>query len=162
MSTLERLARWDSGRSPAAVTTSPHQFYAGVAAGTTALIVEDDYRNVFALTALLERGKMTVLTAESGAVALNILQSRIDVGIVLMDIMMPVMDGYQTMTAIRKRPRSIELPIIAITGKGGRGERERCIAAGASDYLPKPIDTPALLSAVTRWLLEATENLPQL
>jgi CheY-like chemotaxis protein len=161
MGTFERRAGWDGGRSQAALTTSPQHFYAGAAAGATALIVEDDYRNVFALTALLERGRMAVVTAESGAVALNILQNRIDIGIVLMDIMMPVMDGYETMTAIRKRPRSLEIPIIAITGKGGRGERERCIAAGASDYLPKPIDTPALLTAVTRWLLGVTEHLPE-
>jgi CheY-like chemotaxis protein len=161
MGTFDRLAGWDTGRNEARLTTSRDRFYAGAAAGGTVLIVEDDYRNVFALTALLERGRMNVVTAESGAVALNILQHRVDIGIVLMDIMMPVMDGYETMTTIRKRPRFTEIPIIAITGKGGRGERDRCLAAGASDYLPKPIDPTALLTAVTRWLLGATAHLPK-
>ena len=160
MGTFDRVAGWDNGGDLVRLTTSRDRFYAGAAAGATALIVEDDYGNVFALTALLERGRINVITAESGAVALNILQHRIGIGIVLMDIMMPVMNGYETMTAIRQRPRSTELPIIAITGKGGRGERERCMAAGASDYLPKPIDTTALLTAVTRWLLDATAHLP--
>jgi CheY-like chemotaxis protein len=136
------------------------RFYDGAAAGSTALIVEDDYRSIFALTALLERGRMTVVAAKSGASALTILQRRADIDIVLMDIKMPDMDGYETMTAIRKRPQSADVPIIAITGKVG-GERERCIAAGASDYIPEPIDTSALLTAISHWLLAATKHLPQ-
>jgi CheY-like chemotaxis protein len=135
------------------------RFYDGAAAGLTALIVEDDYRSVFALTALLQRGRMIVVAAQSGARALAILHRRADIDIVLMDIQMPDMNGYETMTAIRKRPQSAEVPIIAITGKVG-GERQRCIAAGASDYIPKPIDTSALLIAISHWLLEATKHLP--
>jgi CheY-like chemotaxis protein len=144
---------------PTPLLRARERFYGGAAAGATALIVEDDYRSVFALTALLERGRMTVVAAQSGAGALAILQHRADIDIVLMDIKMPDMNGYETMTAIRKRPQSADIPIIAITGKVG-GERERCIAAGASDYIPKPIDTAALLTAITHWLLPATRHLP--
>jgi CheY-like chemotaxis protein len=120
--------------------------------GATVLIVDDDFRNIFALTALLERGGLTVVAAQSGAAALAILDEREDVDIVLMDIMMPVMNGYETMTAIRSRPRFAALPIIAVTGKVVGGERERCIAGGASDYIPKPVDTAELLAALTLWL----------
>jgi CheY-like chemotaxis protein len=137
---------------------SRDRFYEGSAAGSTALVVEDDYRSGFALTAVLQRGRMTVVTADSGATALEILHRRVDIDIVLMDIVMPIMNGYETMSAIRLRPRSAHVPIIAITGAIG-GERERCIAAGASDYIPKPIDTAALLTAVTHWLLGATAHL---
>jgi len=144
---------------PGPLARARERFYDGAAAGSTALIVEDDYRSVFALTALLERGKMTVVAAQSGSAALTILERRADIDIVLMDIKMPDMNGYETMTAIRKRPQSADVPIIAITGKVG-GERARCIAAGASDYIPKPIDTAALLTAVSHWLLAATDNLP--
>jgi CheY-like chemotaxis protein len=125
--------------------------YVGVFDGAVVLIVDDDFRNIFALTALLERGGVTVVAAQSGAAALAMLDGREDVDLVLMDIMMPVMNGYETMAAIRSRPRLAELPIIAVTGKVVGGERERCVAAGASDYIPKPVDTAELLSALTRW-----------
>jgi signal transduction histidine kinase/HAMP domain-containing protein/ActR/RegA family two-component response regulator len=126
--------------------------YVGILEGATVLIVDDDFRNIFALTALLERGGLTVMAAQSGSAALGILDEREDVDIVLMDIMMPVMNGYETMTAIRSRPRFAALPIIAVTGKVVGGERERCIAGGASDYIPKPVDTAELLAALTVWL----------
>jgi signal transduction histidine kinase/HAMP domain-containing protein len=125
--------------------------YVGVFDGATALIVDDDFRNIFALTALLERGGLTVVGAQSGPAALAILDERNDIDLILMDIMMPVMNGYETMTAIRARPGLADIPIIAVTGKVVGGERERCIAAGASDYIPKPVDTAELLSALTRW-----------
>ena len=96
-----------------------------------------------------------MVTAHNAPVALGILEGGVDVDIVLMDIMMPIMDGYQAMTAIRQRAQSAELPIIAVTGKTITGERERCIAAGASDFVPKPIDTTELLTAVSYWLLVA-------
>jgi CheY-like chemotaxis protein len=115
------------------------------------LIVDDDFRNIFALTALLERGKLDVVAAESGPDALAILEQRSDIDIVLMDIMMPGMDGYETMEAIRRLPRLAELPIIAVTGKVVGGERARCLAAGASDYIPKPVDTAELLEALNQW-----------
>jgi CheY-like chemotaxis protein len=127
-------------------------FYAGAASGVVTLIVDDDFRNRFALTALLERGRITVLTAEGGAQGLEILGQRSDVDIVLMDIMMPQMDGYEAMTAIRKMPQWADLPIIAVTGKVVGAERERCIAAGATDYIPKPVDTAMLLDAIGRWV----------
>jgi signal transduction histidine kinase/HAMP domain-containing protein len=125
--------------------------YVGVFDGATALIVDDDFRNIFALTALLERGGLEVVGAQSGPAALAILDERHDIDVVLMDIMMPVMNGYETMAAIRARVGFADLPIIAVTGKVVGGERERCIAAGASDYIPKPVDTAELLSALTRW-----------
>jgi len=142
------------------MASSRDQFYGGAHAGKTALIVDDDRRNAFALTALLKRGKMTVLVADSGQAALDILQRTGDVGIVLMDIMMPVMDGYQTMTAIRERPECAKLKIIAVTGKAVAGERERCVAAGANDYMLKPIDTAALLKAICHWLPRAGTQSP--
>jgi signal transduction histidine kinase/HAMP domain-containing protein/ActR/RegA family two-component response regulator len=126
-------------------------FYEGGAAGTTVLVVDDDFRNIFALTALLERGDLTVVPAQSGAEALRILQGRADIDIVLMDIMMPGMNGYEAMAAIRALPALAELPIIAVTGKVVGGERDRCLAAGASDYIPKPVDTAELLAALRRW-----------
>jgi len=151
---------WEAGPNHTATGSSRNRFYESAAAGATALIVDDDPRNRFALTALLKRGKMFVVTADSGPVALEILQDRVDIGIVLMDIMMPVMDGYQAMAAIRQRPRSAELPIIAVTGKAVTGERQRCIAAGAWDFVAKPIDTVALLTAIRRWLLAAATHRP--
>jgi signal transduction histidine kinase/HAMP domain-containing protein/ActR/RegA family two-component response regulator len=126
-------------------------FYEGSATGATVLIVDDDFRNIFALTALLERGNLEVVASQSGVEALAILDKRTDIDIVLMDIMMPVMNGYETMTEIRKRPQYAEMPIIAVTGKVVGGERERCIAAGASDYIPKPVDTAELLAALSEW-----------
>ena len=134
--------------------------YVGAFDGATVLVVDDDFRNFFALSALLERGGLTVVAAQSGAAALALLDGREDVDIVLMDIMMPVMNGYEAMTAIRSRPRLAELPIIAVTGKVVGGERERCIAAGASDYIPKPVDTAELLSALTRWFPSHAPDVP--
>jgi len=139
-----------TGEPAATAPDGPHS-NAGVASGRTVLIVDDDFRNIFALTALLERGKMHVVAAQSGAAALAILEQRSDIDLVLMDIMMPVMNGYETMTAIRQRPQWAELPIIAVTGKVVGGERERCITAGASDYIPKPVDTAELLAALSEW-----------
>ena len=150
----------EAGQNRTTFRSSRNRFYEGAAAGATALIVDDDPRNTFALTAVLKRGKMLVVTANSGPVALEILQNRVDIGVVLMDIMMPVMDGYQAMAAIRQRPRSAELPIIAVTGKAVTGERQRCLAAGACDFIAKPIDTVALLTAIRRWLLAAATHLP--
>jgi CheY-like chemotaxis protein len=128
-----------------------HGFYRGAAAGRTVLVVDDDFRNIFALTALLERGQLRVVAAQSGEAALEILDGREDIDFVLMDIMMPVMDGYETIAAIRRRPRFADLPILAVTGKVVGSERERCLAAGASGYIPKPVDIGELLSALTQW-----------
>ena len=139
--------------APVAVRSTPGNdaFYNGAAAGVTALVVDDDFRNIFAMTALLERGQMNVYAAESGADALMVLEQQPDVDLVLMDIMMPGMNGYETMEAIRMRDHLAELPIIAVTGKVVGGERERCMAAGASGYIPKPVDTAELLDALSEW-----------
>ena len=121
--------------------------------GTRVLVVDDDFRNLFALTALLERSRAKVLTAESGSDALALLVDGGEaVDIVLMDIMMPIMDGYQTIRAIRTLDGLRDLPIIAVTGKVVSGERERCMAAGANDYVPKPVDTNDLMTALEPWL----------
>ena len=132
--------------------TEGDAFFSGSEAGTTVLVVDDEYRNVFALTALLERGSIEVVAAESGPGALRELDERSDIDVVLMDIMMPEMNGYQTMTAIRELPDCADLPIVAVTGKVVEGERERCLAAGASDYIPKPVNTAELLTALSKWL----------
>ena len=116
------------------------------------LIVDDDVRNLFALTAAFERSKLQVITAESGREALEILNNNKDVDIVLMDIMMPEMDGYETIQWIRKENKHKQLPIIAVTAKAMIGDRQKCIASGASDYITKPVKTEQLLSLMRVWL----------
>jgi CheY-like chemotaxis protein len=120
--------------------------------GRIALLVDDDARNIFALSSVLERRGMKVLTATTGSEAVQIVESRPDVSIVLMDIMMPGMDGYETMQVIRADPAFRRLPIIALTAKAMKGDREKCLEAGASDYLAKPVNTEQLLSALRMWL----------
>ena len=120
--------------------------------GRKVLVVDDDVRNIFALSSVLERRGMQVLTAGTGFEAIATLEKVNDVAIVLMDIMMPEMDGYQTMTAIRARPALRRLPIVALTAKAMKGDREKCLEAGASDYLAKPVNTEQLLSALRLWL----------
>jgi CheY-like chemotaxis protein/signal transduction histidine kinase/HAMP domain-containing protein len=121
-------------------------------AGRTVLIVDDDVRNIFALTTLLERSGMKVLHAESGREGLARLQEEPAIDIVLMDVMMPEMDGYETTRAIREQPRFRKLPVIAVTAKAMKGDREKCIEAGAVDYIAKPVDTDQLLSLLRVWL----------
>jgi CheY-like chemotaxis protein/HAMP domain-containing protein len=121
-------------------------------AGLKILVVDDDYRNIFAMTAVLERGQAIVSVAESGAEAIAALELAPDTDIVLMDIMMPVMDGYDTIRAIRKISGFEVLPIVAVTGKSATGERQRCLDSGADDYIPKPVDTGELLAALAPWL----------
>ncbi len=120
--------------------------------GRKVLVVDDDVRNIFALSSVLERRGMTVLTAGTGREAIGTLDSSPDLAIVLMDIMMPDMDGYQTMQAIRQNPAFRKLPIIALTAKAMKGDREKCLEAGASEYLAKPVNTEQLLSAMRVWL----------
>jgi CheY-like chemotaxis protein len=116
------------------------------------LIVDDDVRNVFALTSVLEAHGMEVLYAENGSDGLELLHGHPDVNLVLMDIMMPEMDGYQTIRAIRKEEAFQQLPIISLTAKAMKGDREKSIASGASDYITKPVDTDQLLSLMRVWL----------
>jgi signal transduction histidine kinase/CheY-like chemotaxis protein/HAMP domain-containing protein len=120
--------------------------------GTKVLVVDDDFRNAFALTALLERAHAAVKTAESGHDAIDALECSPDIDIVLMDIMMPVMDGYAAIRAIRAHPQFQLIPIVAVTGKVVAGERQRCLDAGANDYVPKPVNTGELLDAIGPWL----------
>jgi HAMP domain-containing protein/CheY-like chemotaxis protein/signal transduction histidine kinase len=120
--------------------------------GRTVLLVDDDARNIFALSSVLERRGMRVLTATTGSEAIELVESTPDLAIVLMDIMMPEMDGYQTMQVIRAKPRFRRLPIVALTAKAMKGDREKCLEAGASDYLAKPVNTEQLLSALRIWL----------
>jgi CheY-like chemotaxis protein/signal transduction histidine kinase/HAMP domain-containing protein len=120
--------------------------------GRTALLVDDDARNIFALSSVLERRGMKVLTATTGSEAIALVDSNPEIAVVLMDIMMPQMDGYQTIAAIRADPSFRRLPIIALTAKAMKGDREKCLEAGASDYLAKPVNTEQLLLAIRMWL----------
>ncbi|NOJ38959.1 HAMP domain-containing protein [Bradyrhizobium australiense] len=120
--------------------------------GKTALLVDDDARNIFALSSVLERRGMKVLTATTGHEAIALVETTPNIAIVLMDIMMPQMDGYQTIGVIRENPSFSRLPIIALTAKAMKGDREKCLEAGASDYLAKPVNTEQLLLAIRMWL----------
>jgi len=120
--------------------------------GKKVLVVDDDVRNIFALSSVLERRGMSVLTAGTGREAIATLESTPEVAIVLMDIMMPEMDGYETMQVIRQNVAFRRLPIIALTAKAMKGDREKCLEAGASEYLAKPVNTEQLLSALRVWL----------
>ena len=120
--------------------------------GRTVLLVDDDSRNIFALSSALERRGMHVLTATTGREAIALIEETSNLAIVLMDIMMPEMDGYQTIENIRRNPRYRRLPIVALTAKAMKGDREKCLEAGASDYLAKPVNTEQLLSALRMWL----------
>ena len=116
------------------------------------LVVDDDVRNLFALTTAFERYNIHSITAESGQEAMKILDEANDIDIVLMDIMMPEMDGYETTQKIRREHKNTSLPIIAVTAKAMKGDREKCIEAGASDYITKPVKIDQLLSLMRVWL----------
>jgi CheY-like chemotaxis protein len=120
--------------------------------GRKVLVVDDDIRNIFALNSLLERHNMQVISATNGQEAINLVESTEDLSLVLMDVMMPEMDGYETMRRIRNKPQFRMLPIIALTAKAMKGDREKCLEAGASDYVAKPVNTDQLLSLVRMWL----------
>jgi CheY-like chemotaxis protein len=152
MSSSQRRLGGDASRDQAPRASSREGLHQRVAAGTKALMVEDDQNSRFALSVLLERVGLTVVAATNGAAALQTLKHRAGINIVLMDIMMPIMDGYETMTAIRKIRGCKELPIVAVTARVSDGERQRCIAAGASDYISKPVNAAELLEAISRWL----------
>jgi len=120
--------------------------------GRTVLLVDDDARNIFALSSVLERRGMKVLSATTGSEAIALIDSTPDLAIVLMDIMMPEMDGYQTIARVRENPAYRRLPIVALTAKAMMGDREKCLEAGATDYLAKPVNIDQLLSALRTWL----------
>jgi len=123
-----------------------------VLAAKKVLIVDDDVRNIFALSSALESYQMEVLYAEDGREGVKLLQQNPGIDVVLMDIMMPEMDGYETMQAIRNIDAFASLPIIALTAKAMKADREKCIEAGASDYISKPLDIDQLLSMLRVWL----------
>jgi CheY-like chemotaxis protein len=116
------------------------------------LIVDDDARNIFALTAVLEDYEMEVIAANNGRSAIDLIRQTPGLSLVLMDIMMPEMDGYETMREIRSAPEFRTLPILALTAKAMKGDREKCLDAGASDYIAKPVNTDQLLSLMRVWL----------
>jgi HAMP domain-containing protein/CheY-like chemotaxis protein/signal transduction histidine kinase len=145
-------------RSPAVLTEQQRRMLEALQvtdyslAGKTVLIVDDDMRNIFALSSVLEKQEMIVLHAENGRSGIDVLKNNPGIEIVLMDIMMPEMDGYDTMRAIRKVPEFKALPIITLTAKAMKGDRDKCISAGASDYITKPVDMAQLLSLMRVWL----------
>jgi CheY-like chemotaxis protein len=120
--------------------------------GKKVLVIDDDARNVFAITSSLESYGMTVLRAPDGRQGISALLGEADVDLILMDVMMPEMDGYATMAAIRQMPQFAGLPIIAVTARAMQGDREKSLSAGASDYVTKPVDTEELLNCMERWL----------
>ncbi len=146
--------RFDGPLAGAAPASSPTcTVAAGRSAGKKALIVDDDIRNIFALTSVLEEHHMLVVSAENGRDAVKALQANPDVDVVLMDIMMPEMDGMETTRQIRQDPQSKGVPIIAVTAKAMKGDREKCIEAGAWDYLAKPVDPEELVAMLRAWLV---------
>ena len=122
-------------------------------AGKTVLTVDDDIRNIFAMTSLLERYQMKILAKESAREAIEALQGSERVDVILMDIMMPDLDGYDAIQMIRRMEAFRSLPIIALTAKAMKGDREKCMEAGASDYIAKPVDSDYLLAKLQSWLL---------
>ncbi|MFE1443818.1 HAMP domain-containing protein [Streptomyces sp. NPDC058739] len=142
------VERWTSGEQE----TAPQPRGGIRFAGEKVLIVDDDIRNVFALTSVLEQHGLSVLYAENGREGIEVLEQHDDVAVVLMDIMMPEMDGYATTTAIRRMPQFAGLPIVALTAKAMKGDREKAIESGASDYVTKPVDPDHLLSVMEQWM----------
>jgi CheY-like chemotaxis protein len=120
--------------------------------GRKVLVVDDDARNIFALTSVLENHEMDVISATNGRQAIDLVERTPELSMVLMDIMMPDMDGYATMREIRQAPQFRTLPILALTAKAMKGDREKCLDAGASDYIAKPVNTDQLLSLMRVWL----------
>ena len=149
-------ARADGGLTGAAAqagpaaggTAGPHQSLRG----RKVLVVDDDLRNVFAITSVLELYGLTVIHAASGHEGIERLSREPGIDLVLMDVMMPEMDGYATTAAIREMPRFAGLPVIAVTARAMQGDRDKSLAAGASDYVTKPVDTDELLNCIKRWL----------
>jgi HAMP domain-containing protein/signal transduction histidine kinase len=151
----ERIAAQQQEQQPAAEQeTAPHAHRGIRFGGQKVLIVDDDIRNVFALTSVLEQHGLSVLYAENGREGIEVLEQHEDVAVVLMDIMMPEMDGYATTTAIRRMPQFAGLPIIALTAKAMKGDREKAIECGASDYVTKPVDPDHLLTVMQQWMRE--------
>jgi CheY-like chemotaxis protein len=146
-------------RSPSALSDEDRDSIEGLMAqghtlrGRKALIVDDDMRNIFALATVLDEEGMVIVSADNGREAIRLVQEDPTIDIVLMDIMMPEMDGIATMQEIRKLPRGRELPMVAVTAKAMKGDRQKCIEAGAWDYLAKPVDPEELVAMLRAWLV---------
>jgi CheY-like chemotaxis protein len=126
-------------------------------AGARVLIVDDDIRNIFSLTSVLESYDVEVLHAERGKEGIGLLELTPGIDVALIDIMMPEMDGYETMRQIRAQPQLADLPLIAVTAKAMKGDRQKCLDAGASDYIAKPVDIELLLALLRVWVGRARE-----
>ncbi|MBC7926229.1 MAG: response regulator, partial [Bryobacteraceae bacterium] len=127
-------------------------------AGRKVLVIDDDLRNIFALTSVLEQHNLNVLHAENGRAGIELLKNHPDVDAILMDIMMPEMDGYETTRAVRQIPEFRSIPIVALTAKAMKGDREKCLQAGASDYVTKPVDLDQLFSVLRVWIAHGNET----
>ena len=127
--------------------------------GARILIVDDDIRNIYSLTSVLESYQVDVVHAERGRDGILILEQSPDIDVALIDIMMPEMDGYETMREIRKRPSLIDLPLISVTAKAMKGDRQKCLDAGASDYIAKPVDIDLLLALLRVWVARSRERM---
>ena len=147
-----RVLHLNVSRLPERQRKMLENLHQGVLEGKQVLLVDDDIRNIFAMTSVLERFKMRVISAENGKDAIQLLMDQADIDVVLMDIMLPTMDGYTTIRAIREIAEFKDLPIVAVTAKAMKGDREKCIAAGASDYLCKPVESEQLRSMLRLWL----------
>ena len=121
-------------------------------AGAKVLIVDDDIRNIYSLTSVLETYNIQVLHAERGREGIAMLEQAPDTDVALIDIMMPEMDGYETMREIRKNPAIADIPLISVTAKAMKGDRQKCLDAGASDYIAKPVDLDLLLALLRVWI----------
>jgi CheY-like chemotaxis protein len=145
-------------RSPASMPASEREFLENlhsthrILEGKRALIVDDDMRNIFALATLLDEQGMEIVSANNGRDAIRKVETDAEVDVVLMDIMMPEMDGITTIKEIRKLPKGGDLPIIAVTAKAMKGDREKCMEAGAWDYLSKPVDPELMIGVLRAWL----------
>ena len=128
--------------------------------GSKMLIVDDDIRNIYSLTSVLESYGVEVLHAERGREGIIILEQTPDIDLALIDIMMPEMDGYETMQQIRKRAPLRDVPLIAVTAKAMKGDRQKCLDAGASDYIAKPVDIDLLLALLRVWVARSREREP--
>jgi CheY-like chemotaxis protein len=153
----EEAARKPRRRKTAAKEASAPSPALRELAGAKVLIVDDDIRNIFSLTSVLESHDVEVLHAERGKDGILILEQTPGIDVALIDIMMPDMDGYETMRQVRKRPELAELPLVAVTAKAMKGDRQKCLDAGASDYIAKPVDIELLLALLRVWVARGRE-----
>jgi CheY-like chemotaxis protein len=151
---IAQAARLPRKRTKASRSVAPSGTGAPMAelSGARILVVDDDVRNIYSLTSVLEAHDVKVLHAESGAEGISILETAPQIDAALVDIMMPDMDGYETMRRIRANPAIADIPLIAVTAKAMKGDRQKCLDAGASDYISKPVDIDILLALVRVWL----------